>query len=88
MIHPQEKMAKCYLRHSKIPVEEDLTHEFKAHMGKFLFIVEHFPFVLKNTSVVSDKMIVNLPENLLNQLAQVTLMYDLFLCLGMELKNK
>ena len=24
-------MAKCYLRHSKIPVEEDLTHEFKAH---------------------------------------------------------
>ena len=30
-MHPQEKMAKCYLRHSKIPVEEDLTHEFKAH---------------------------------------------------------
>ncbi len=21
----------CYLRHSKVPVEEDLTHEFKAH---------------------------------------------------------
>lgn len=24
-------MATCYIRHSKIPVEEDLTHEFKAH---------------------------------------------------------
>lgn len=21
----------CYLRHSKLPIEEDLTHEFKAH---------------------------------------------------------
>ena len=24
-------MALCYLRHSKVPVEEDLTHEFKGH---------------------------------------------------------
>ena len=24
-------MASCYLRHSRIPVEEDLTHEFKGH---------------------------------------------------------
>ena len=24
-------MEACYLRHSKVPVEEDLTHEFKAH---------------------------------------------------------
>ena len=24
-------MPACYLRHSKVPVEEDLTHEFKAH---------------------------------------------------------
>ena len=29
-------MATCYIRHSKIPVEEDLTHEFKAHRGKYL----------------------------------------------------
>ena len=24
-------MASCYLRHSRIPVDEDLTHEFKGH---------------------------------------------------------
>ena len=24
-------MEACYLRHSKIPLEEDLTHEFKGH---------------------------------------------------------
>lgn len=24
-------MATCYLRHSRIPIEEDLTHEFKGH---------------------------------------------------------
>ena len=25
------RKSACYLRHSKLPVEEDLTHEFKAH---------------------------------------------------------
>jgi len=30
MAESQKKIA-CYIRHSILPVEEDLTHEFKAH---------------------------------------------------------
>ena len=48
-------MASCYLRHSRIPVEEDLTHEFKGHRDLSKLHLSENPRYTTTNGVVAQK---------------------------------